>query len=379
MSATKDLFAEFEVGQGSRNLYAKMRVYPHFNAPPQVIFAKFFVGNDGSKDLYAKFEVQATKDLKATFTVRHSAYRDLKIKFRLFIHFGERWVDLKAGLIVTRPGSADLLAEFIIRQTGFADLKGALIVRQFDSTVLFAKTVIRHSNSTDLKGIFIVRHSAAADLKGLIIIRHTGIPLNLFAQFYAMPNVELKAIFTVRHSSTRDLHCDLYVRHPYWLWTTRRYLNGVVSGSEELIGDANLEDVIQGVMEDLQGYLEANAEAYDSWTDITKVPVLMRRATTYGLVAALYARHSRTFRSRVITSAAPVTITTIGDEERAMNYWEEKMQTSLSNYLTSRGSNRLWVSTDDEEPIFTMADIPTSQYGTTDEDDWHTWLMQRGN
>ena len=407
MSGTKDLFAHFEVGQGSQNLkaifhvgqdsrdlkavfavmhtassslFAKMRVYPHFNAPPKVLFAKFFVGHDGSQNLYAKFNVQATKNLKAIFTVRHSAYRNLKVKFRLYIFFTEGWADLKAEFVVTRIGSADLLAEGIIRQSGFVDFKGTLIVRHSDSIDLFATTVIRHSASTDLKGIFIVRHSAAADLKGLIIIRHMGIPLDLFAQFYAMPNVDLKATLIVRHSSTKDLHCDFYIRHPYWLWTTRRYLNGVVSASEDLIGDATFEDVVQGVMEDIQGYLDVNQESYDSWTDINRVPVLIRRATTYGTVAALYARHSRTFKSRVITSAAPVTITTIGDEERAMNFWEEKMQTALSNYLTSRGSSRLWVSTADEEPIFSMADIPTSQYGATasDEDkEWHDWLNQR--
>ena len=379
--ATKDLYCDFVVRHSAtKNLYAHFKAAILFSGKPRDLRATFFRGADSSKDLYAKFTTQATKNLKATLIIRHSATKNLFNKFKVKIFFVEGWEDVKAEFVVTRIGSADLLAEGIIRQSGFVDFKGTLIVRHSDSIDLFATTVIRHSASTDLKGIFIVRHSATADLKGLIIIRHMGIPLDLFAQFYAMPNVDLKATLIVRHSSTKDLHCDFYIRHPYWLWTTRRYLNGVVSASEDLIGDATFEDVVQGVMEDIQGYLDVNQESYDSWTDINLVPVLIRRATTYGTVAALYARHSRTFKSRVITSAAPVTITTIGDEERAMNFWEEKMQTALSNYLTSRGSSRLWVSTADEEPIFSMADIPTSQYGATasDEDkEWHDWLNQR--
>ncbi|GAH57808.1 unnamed protein product, partial [marine sediment metagenome] len=36
---------------------------------------------------------------------------------------------------------------------------------------------------------------------------------------------------------------------------------------------------------------------------------------------------------------------------------------------------RVWVSTADEEPIFSMADIPPSY---EDEVEWHEWLQQRG-
>lgn len=269
MSATKDLYARFEVGQGSRNLFAKMRVYPHFNAPPKVIFAKFFVGSDGFKDLYAKFNVQATKNLKAVFIVRHSASRDLKVKFRVYIFFTEGWADLKTEFIVdhTLDAADDLLAAFISRQSAFQEL--------------FNKIIIRHSDEKEIPAEFIVRHSAIHDIKAKFIVRHSA-SLDLFAQFYAMPNVELKATFIARHSATKNLHCDLYVRHPYWLWTNRRYINGVIDAAESLIGDAKLEYVVEGVMEDLQGFLEANSETYSAWTDITKVPVLIRRATTYG-------------------------------------------------------------------------------------------------
>jgi len=360
MSATKDLFAEFEVGQASRNLFAKMRVYPHFNAPPKVLFSKFFVGSDGSRDLYAKFNIVAVRDLKATFTVRQSGFKNLYLRFRVYIFFTEGWADLK-GIFEVYPAK-DLPATTIIRHTATKEI--------------FAKGIIRHTSTKDLPAELIVRHTAIKELAAETTIRHSG-ALDLFAQFYAMPTVELIASFTIRHSETKNLHCAFYVRHPYWLWTTRRYINGVIDAAETLIGDAKLEYIIEGVMEDIQGWLEANREVYSSWTDITKVPVLIRRATTYGTVAALYSRHSKTFRSRVIPTAAPVTVTTIGDDERAMNYWEEKMQTALANYLAIQSSSRIWVSTADEEPIFSMADIPSSQYGIGEDEEWHTWLNQR--
>ena len=257
-------------------------------------------------------------------------------------------------------GSVELFGEFVVRHSATVNLPTEFTVRQIASA--------------DLKGIVTIRHSTAAELKGIAVIRQTGIPLNLFAKFIAQPNEDLFAEFTIRHSTSQDLHAYFYVRHPYWLWTTRRYLNGVVSLSETLIGDAKLEYVIEGVMEDIQGFFIANNITYSAWTDITTVPTLIRRATTYGTVAALFARNSRTFRSRVIPTSAPITVTTIGDDERAMQHWETKMDEALENYLVAQRSTRIWVSTADEEPIFSMADIPTS---AEDEIEWHQWLQQR--
>lgn len=372
---SRDLFAEVIIVQsGSVDLYGKMRVTLHFSGKPANLFGKLFVGVDAFEELFAKFETQGVRDLFSKFTVRHSAYADLFSEFRVIVHFGEGWADLKAEVLIVRFDSADLPAELIVRQSGLAELKGILITRHSDFAELFAETVIRHSASADLKGIFTVRHSATAELKGLMKIRHTGIPRDLFAQFYAQPNEDLFCKFTIRHSTSQDLQGDFYVRHPYWLWTTRRYINGVVDLSESLLGDAKLEYVIEGVMEDIQGFLEANDLTYDEWTNIITVPTLIRRATTYGTVAALYARNSRTFRSRVIPTAAPITVTVIGDDERAMQHWETKMKDALGNYLAARQSIRVWVSTADEEPIFSMADLPPS---TEDETEWHEWLQQR--
>ena len=166
----------------------------------------------------------------------------------------------------------------------------------------------------------------------------------------------------------------VWVRHPYRLWTDRRYLNGVIQLDAKLLGTAILEYVIEGVMQDITCLLIDNDLDYD-WDDITATPKLIRRATTYGVVAALYARKARTFTSRVIPVVAPVTVTVIGDDERAMNHWVDKMNNALELYITAQGGLVMDTSTADEEPIFTMADLPPS---LTQYSSWHDWLVSTG-
>ncbi|GAH47910.1 unnamed protein product, partial [marine sediment metagenome] len=123
--------------------------------------------------------------------------------------------------------------------------------------------------------------------------------------------------------------------------------------NETLLGNATLEHVIEGVMQDIQSYLINAGLDYSGWTNISLTPKLIKRATTYGVVAALYARKVRTF-TRVISTIAPVTITAVGDEEGAMDHWRDKMNKALEFYVTSRGRDVLITST--EEPIFSMDD-----------------------
>jgi len=129
-------------------------------------------------------------------------------------------------------------------------------------------------------------------------------------------------------------------------------------------------------MEDTQGYLDNAGLSYSEWTDITLVPVQILRAVTYGTVAALYARHTQTFRSQVIPSITPVTVTVIGDAEKAMNYWEDRMNQMLEFYVTSQGGDVMLTSTLDEEPIFSMEDIPEE---VTEFVSWRIWLQERDN
>lgn len=173
---------------------------------------------------------------------------------------------------------------------------------------------------------------------------------------------------------SKTLKSGFAIRPPFPFWTNRTLINGVISAVESLIGDAKLIYVIEGIMDDLKVWADANEISYSTWTNINTVPTAIKRATTYAVVAALYARRTKTFQSRVIPTVAPVTITVVGDEERAMNYWEDKKEEMLSLYLAAQGATRLWVSTQDAEPIFSMADIPTAP---TDIIEWEEWLNMR--
>lgn len=172
----------------------------------------------------------------------------------------------------------------------------------------------------------------------------------------------LLARFTLRRTSSVELTVELAIRHPYRLWTNRRYLNGVTEIDELELNDALLEYVIEGVMNDIKSRLiNEDMIVYDSWSDITKVPKLIRRATTYGVVASLYSRSSNDPFTRVVFGMRPVTLKVIEDREaqgRAMDYWESRMEKMIQLYLSAQGSKLIIVDTEDEEPIFSMEDIP---------------------
>jgi hypothetical protein len=159
-------------------------------------------------------------------------------------------------------------------------------------------------------------------------------------------------------SGSTTLSSKFLVRPAWPLWTNRRLINGIIEKDEDLFGDAKLEIVIEGVMDDIKVWADSETISYTSWTDIDTVPIAIKRAATYGTVAALYARRSKTFQSRVIPSVQPVTITVKGDAEKAMGHWENKKDEMLQLYLDASGAERLLVSTIDEEPVFSMDDIP---------------------
>lgn len=155
--------------------------------------------------------------------------------------------------------------------------------------------------------------------------------------------------------ATKDLPVTLAVRHSTWLWTNKRYIEGVISGIP--VSDPILEYIIEGVMVDIQGELVNNNLTYD-WDDISEVPKLIKRATTYGVVASLYARGY--FDNRLMVTIRPRGLTVLKeDRDGGMDYWENRMQIMLNLYISSMPSTSLWVDTWDEEPVFTMDDIPT--------------------
>lgn len=185
-------------------------------------------------------------------------------------------------------------------------------------------------------------------------------------------SINLGCGFTIRHWHAQ-LRAGFDVRQPWPYWTNRRLINGVVSEPERLIGDAKLDIVIEGVQEDIEVWLDAETVSYDTWTDLSAVPKAIKRATTYGAVASLYARRTKTFQGRVIPTVSPVTVTVISEDEKAMRYWEDKRDKMLELYLSAQGAARLWVSTADEEPIFSMDDIP--EEAEAEVPSWHEFIL----
>jgi len=177
--------------------------------------------------------------------------------------------------------------------------------------------------------------------------------------------------------ASRTLHASFTIRQAYPYWTNRRLINGVVEENENLLGDAKLEIVIEGVMDDIKVWAASENIGFTTWINIDTVPLAIKRATTYGVVAALYARRTNTFQSRVIPSVQPVTITVKGDAEKAMNFWEGRMGKMLELYISAAGEARLIVSTIDEEPIFSMSDLPSNR-GARATWNWHEWVTEFG-
>ena len=172
VDANLDLFAKFEVGQGSADL-----------------FSELVVRQPGSANLYARFETQATQNLFAEFTVR-------------------------------QPGTQDLFTELIVRQPGSAELKAIFEVGQ-DSVNLFAAFIVQQTGTQDLFTEIVIRHSASVDLTMEFTLSpvFSGTPQNLFSKFFVgsdgtrdlyakfttQVTINLKAVFVVRHEAVGDI------------------------------------------------------------------------------------------------------------------------------------------------------------------------------
>lgn len=318
---------------------------------------------DADKELAAEFVVNQTNastELFGEFIARQAA--DQELPGELVIQRSD-FEELPAEFVIRRSDSEELLGEFISRQAGSEELLGELISRQAGSETLLGEIIVRHSDLQELPAEAIVRHSDLEELPGEFISRQAG-------------SANLLGKTIVRHSTLQTLAARFAVRHVYSYWTDRRLINGVVDAGEKLMGDAKLEVVVEGVMDDIKVWCDAQEVSYVGWTDIETVPRAMKRATTYGTVSALYARYSKTFQGRVVPTLAPVTVTVIGDDEKAMLHWKEKMRDMLELYLSAQESERIWVSTADEEPVFSMDDIPEA--GTDRElESWRNWLQDQ--
>ncbi len=355
--AIASLPAKFEVGQGSQDL-----------------LGEFDIRREGSGDLPGTFDGQVLVELLAGFMVRQIASADFPGEFNIrhetSVDFpaafdGQVSVRLAAEFISTQPGFAELPSKFSVRHIGTIDLPGS-----FDgqaSADLPSELVVRQSASRELNAGF--RSQLAFTLSAEFIARHTNFE-EFPAGFEAGQGWEnLPAGLAVGQASI-DLLGKFNVRlvvTPYPLWTNRRWVNGVIELSESDISDAFLEEIIVGVMNDAKTWLIANEVGqYSSWTDISKTPMAIRRATTYGVVASLYARNIFSARGRFVIKAAPVNVKVLTTNEAAMEYWEGMMIRVLEFYLSAQDLDRIWVDTIDEDPVFSMEDIPPYTWNPDD-------------
>jgi hypothetical protein len=312
--------------------------------------------------------------LLGEFEVRRSSSREILGFFWTPGHV----IDLFGEFASRHASSEELLSELTSRHSSSLELLGEFTSRHSASEVLLSYFTSRHAGSVDFLNALIVRHSASRELLGSFVVRHSA-------------NTEFLAGFVVRHSASADLlnavivrhstsipfYARFAIRHEYPYWTNRRLINGVVSEEEDLIGDAKLEIVIEGVMDDIKVWAESETISYDTWTSLDTVPLAIKRATTYGVVAALYARRTKTFHTEVVPTITPISLTVIGEAKQAMQHWESKQHDMMERYISTAGPDRIWVSTANMEPIFSLDDIPPVG-GVRETRTWHEWLDEYG-
>lgn len=153
-------------------------------------------------------------------------------------------------------------------------------------------------------------------------------------------------------SSSVALPANFYVRHPYTLWTDRRYLNKIVEIKPNSIEDGILQIQIKGAMDDLKGWLLSQGDqTYTAWTDISKTPLSIVRATSFATIAMLYA-HEYMFGIGVVSVRPMQTI--VVNAVEVSEYWFDQYENERQKYLDAMNRETLIVSTKDEDPVFTI-------------------------
>jgi len=214
---TKDIYAKFEA-QATASLKGIFETaqWEDLNgifitrlASSAALKGVFTVRYTATRDLYAKFEAQAVKDLYAKLIVRHSS--------------GYPEANIKCTFSLYKP-YANLFSKLRVRGAGTAELKG--VFRVTAETLLAVFHVGQDSET--LHGFFHVGQDSA-ELKGVFDVGQNHGDLyakfeaqvvrDLYAKFEAQHCTLLKAIFIVKQG-TRDLYAkfesqaiaDLYAK-----------------------------------------------------------------------------------------------------------------------------------------------------------------------
>jgi len=166
---------------------------------------------------------------------------------------------------------------------------------------------------------------------------------------------KMKAVITIRQESD--------------LWTTQKSIHIRLGITEEDIRDLQF---------DVQAELDLADIDYSTWTKLSLVPNMIRKAVTYGAIEILLARKLQSFKSRVVPYAGPVRFEVVErDASKAIQYFHAKMELSLEKYVAiSQGGKILATSTEDEEPIFDMEDLEDKVQESAEYTSWYVWLLR---
>ncbi len=174
--ASEDLAASFD-GQTSLNLAAE-----------------FIAKQEASADLLSEFEVgQGSEDLFCAFAAIHAATLELKMAF-------------------DAQGSLNIPGEFVIRRSDLLDLPAGFVILQ-GLRDLPAEFFIKNGNTIELFGLFLLRHlGTAIELSAEFAVRNVG-SANLSASFNGQASKDLLCAFTVRQETSEALLACFTVRH----------------------------------------------------------------------------------------------------------------------------------------------------------------------
>lgn len=118
------------------------------------------------------------------------------------------------------------------------------------------------------------------------------------------------------------------------MWVSRELVKSLVSFDENNLSDECLASLSQGTLNSIRGLLSRwGFREQDAWQP-NNVPASIKRAIAYGTIASLWADRPELFQP-----------STLFQEEDAMEYWEKRFDNAISQFLRTRGLERVKVRT----------------------------------
>jgi len=226
------LYARAEVGQDSRDLFAKFEAQD-----TQVLYAKGEIRQADLSDLHARAEVgqgsdelfakavvgQGSVELPGGVIVRNAASSDLKGTVDI-----THSIDLLGRTVIGHPAlPAWLKAIFSIGLTNaYRDLGLSLELRRTVFVELFGKVSIRHPDSEEILGKMVIRQPGSADLLGKGIIKNVG-SAELLCGFATQSFADLRAKMIIGPAKDSDTY--------FSFWDPSDWINEVVGVGQGFI------------------------------------------------------------------------------------------------------------------------------------------------